>query len=223
MSIILSPYSVFEFIEEKDMVVNTINTKGYMGKGLAKEFAIRFPEMEKEYIKKCEKNEIKSGDLWVWEGKNIVIGNMATKDDYKLPSKIEWISKGIENLRHEILSRKLKSVAIPKIGASLGHLDWEHVEKEILKLHDLECEIIIAIDAEIGPKEQKALEKISDLVSRCSSENSPFFDYDCPKEIIKVIKLVKENQNKIKRFRDILNIRGIGDKNYKMLIDIASK
>ncbi|MGC9140154.1 hypothetical protein [Athalassotoga sp.] len=59
MSIILSPYPIFEFIEETEMVINTINTKGYMGNGLAKEFAIRFPEMEKEYIKKCEKNEIK--------------------------------------------------------------------------------------------------------------------------------------------------------------------
>lgn len=223
MSIILSPYSLFEFIEEKDMVVNTINTKGYMGKGLAKEFAIRFPKMEEEYIKKCKKSEIKPGDLWVWEGENILIGNMATKDDYKFPSKIEWISKGIENLRHEILSRHLESVVIPKVGASLGHLDWEYVEREILKLHDLKCEIIITTDIEIGPKEYKALAKISDLVSRCSSKDSPLFDYDCPKEIIKVITLIKENQNKIKRFRDILNIKGVGDKSYKMLIDIASK
>ncbi len=154
---------------------------------------------------------------------NIVIGNMATKDDYKLPSKIEWISKGIENLKHEILSRKLKSVAIPKIGAFLGHLDWERVEKEILKLYDLECEMIIATDIIIGPKEYKAIEKISDLVSRCSPENSPLFDCDCQKEIIKVIKLIKENSNKIKRFRDILNIKGVEDKSYKMLIDITSK
>jgi hypothetical protein len=221
MSIILSSYSVFEFIEEKGMVINTINTKGYMGKGLAKEFAIRFPEMEKEYIKKCKKSEIKPGDLWIWEGENILIGNMATKDDYKFPSKIEWISKGIENLRHEILSRRLESVVIPKVGASLGHLDWEYVEREILKLHDLKCEIIIATDIEIGPKEYKALAKISDLVSRCPSKDSPLFDYDCPKELIEVITLIKENQNKIKRFRDILNIKKIGEKKYRKLIDIA--
>ncbi len=43
MSILLTPYSVFEFFQEADMVINTINTKGYMGKGLAKEFGIRFP------------------------------------------------------------------------------------------------------------------------------------------------------------------------------------
>ncbi|GEM_PF-4262004 len=123
--------------------------------------------MEKDYIEKCKNKEIKPVDLWILETTNPIIGNMATKDDFKLLSKLEWITKGIENLRSEIISRKLKFVVIPKIGAALGHLDWDPVETEILKLYDLDSEIVIAKDFIAGPKESKMLECLFDLAHKC--------------------------------------------------------
>ena len=68
--ILISPYSVFEHIFEVDAVVNTINAKGYMGKGLALECALRFPEMEKKYKEECRKQKIKAGDVWIYEVKS---------------------------------------------------------------------------------------------------------------------------------------------------------
>lgn len=225
----LSPYSLVEFIKEKCMVINTINTKGYMGKGLAKEFAMWFPKMEEEYIEKCSKNEIRPGDLWIWENKEFLIGNIATKDDYKFPSKIEWVSKGLSQLRGYIENNDIRSVAIPKLGAALGKLDWSLVERKILELlGDSKTHITVALDIKIGPKEKSALEEMLQSMKQCcgrdSIKNTPIFsgnseEYcEIPKNMKKLLCIISENSQKIKRFRDIRKIKGIGDKGYRELL-----
>ena len=47
-------------------LVNTVNTVGVMGKGVALEFKRRFPEMFRDYKERCER-----GDVWL--GKPISI------------------------------------------------------------------------------------------------------------------------------------------------------
>jgi len=42
-------------------LINTVNCVGVMGKGIALEFKKRFPEMFEDYIKKCDREEVKLG------------------------------------------------------------------------------------------------------------------------------------------------------------------
>ncbi|KAF2961041.1 macro domain-containing protein [Fervidobacterium sp. 2310opik-2] len=213
--IILSPYSVFEHLGEVEAVVNTINTKGYMGKGLALEFALRFPEMESEYKKLCQQGKIKPGDVWEYESeasyyksinplergkKKIRIYNVATKDDFKFPSKIEWIESGVIKLREKIVNSNVKSIAIPKLGAGLGKLDWESVESIIVEhLYSLDCRIIVTLDYKKGPLEEFALKEALKEIS-----NASLFG----------ISEIKE----VSRFRDLMNIENIGKKKYSDLV-----
>ncbi|QTA38803.1 macro domain-containing protein [Thermosipho ferrireducens] len=213
----LSPYSVFEHVDIADAIINTINTKGYMGKGLALEFALRFPEMNEEYKKLCQKNEIKPGGIFKSEQnisyysslapekrskKKILIYNMATKDDYKLPSKYEWIEKGLKELLKFINEDKVRTIVIPKLGAGLGKLKWDKVEELIVRyLHALNLKIVIALDLYSGPVENYAIKKV---------ENKLF---------LKDTLFEKKIGVKIERFRDLMKLEGIGKKKYSKLLN----
>lgn len=51
------------FISPAQVIVNTVNTVGVMGKGLALEYKNRYPDMFKAYQTACEKNNLKSENL----------------------------------------------------------------------------------------------------------------------------------------------------------------
>ncbi|MCD1116938.1 type II toxin-antitoxin system antitoxin DNA ADP-ribosyl glycohydrolase DarG [Chryseobacterium turcicum] len=132
-----------------DALVNTVNTDGIMGKGIALQFKNQFPGNYKEYVKACKNNEISIGKLFVFEeqtllkGKKIII-NFPTKTSWRKPSEYSYIEKGLVDLVNIIKENKIKSVAIPPLGAGNGGLNWINV-KEILKkyLQNIDCEIQI--------------------------------------------------------------------------------
>jgi O-acetyl-ADP-ribose deacetylase (regulator of RNase III) len=118
--------------------VNPVNTEGVMGAGLAKQFKIKFPDMFKDYENKC-KSGLKIGEIHIWDnGKDPkYILNFPTKDKWKNPSKMEFITKGLKGLAMAINDLGIKSIAIPAIGCGLGGLDFEDVKSEIERFHDV--------------------------------------------------------------------------------------
>ena len=74
-------------------VVNTVNCVGAMGKGIALDFKLRFPEMFKEYQKICFHRMLKPGQILPYTKTKPIILNFAIKDDWKDPSKVVWIEK----------------------------------------------------------------------------------------------------------------------------------
>ncbi len=202
-----------ELIGDVDIIVNTVNTKGYMGKGLALEFKLRFPDIEKDYKEACNSGELgRGGDLWIWKGEDIfgreaVIVNMATKEDYKKPSNIKWIERGMENLISIMSEGGYRSVALPKLGAGLGGLDWDLVENRIVEtFHDMPYEVVICKDLMAGPLE-KSLMKVLEFVEVS------------PKQRESLIHALRRRS--ISRLRDLLKIRGIGEKAYRDILKKA--
>lgn len=130
-------------------LVNTVNTVGVMGKGIALQFKNMFPNNFKIYASACKNKEVKTGKLLVTEeetllkGKKIII-NFPTKTSWRLPSEYSYIEAGLNDLVNVIIEKKIKSIAIPPLGSGNGGLDWNKV-KAILekKLMDLDCEIYI--------------------------------------------------------------------------------
>ena len=128
---------------EVDALVNTVNTVGVMGKGIALMFKEAFPENYRAYADACKKNEVKLGKMFVTnraalEGPQWII-NFPTKAHWRYPSKLKWIVDGLHDLKRIISDKKLKSVALPPLGAGSGKLDWPHVKREIeLVMRDLE-------------------------------------------------------------------------------------
>lgn len=125
--------------------VNTINCVGVMGAGIAYEFRLRFPDLYEKYLKLCEQKLIQIGKLWLYkvDEKNLVL-NFPTKYDWKYPSKIEYLEKGLQKFVETYKERKITSIAFPLLGASNGGIP-ENISAELMKTYLSECDIPIEI------------------------------------------------------------------------------
>lgn len=132
-----------------EALVNTVNTVGVMGKGIALQFKKAYPNNYKAYSEACKRNEIETGKLFVVKDSNFSSGekyiiNFPTKKDWRKPSEYSYISTGLDDLILVLKEYKIQSIAIPPLGAGNGGLDWEKVKKIIeQKLGDIEAEIIV--------------------------------------------------------------------------------
>jgi len=132
-----------------EALVNTVNTDGVMGKGIALQFKNEYPGNYKEYRKACKNGDIGIGKLFVYEeesllgGKKLII-NFPTKTTWRKPSEYSYIEAGLEDLIKIIKERNIRSIAIPPLGAGNGGLDWNIIKDLLLSsLKDLDCEITI--------------------------------------------------------------------------------
>ena len=118
-----------------EALVNTVNTKGFMGKGLALEFKNTFPENFQAYAQACQSGQVEIGKMFITEQQALLgprwIINFPTKQHWRDPSKLEWIDQGLEDLRKNLADNQIVSVAIPPLGCGLGGLDWQLVKPRI--------------------------------------------------------------------------------------------
>ncbi len=116
-----------------EALVNPVNCVGVMGKGLAREFRIKYPYMFLDYKDACKEGKMKPGSLHYYYDRSSgkVIYNFATKEHWKGSSKIEWIERGLQSLRGCVKWDFIKSIAVPALGCGNGGLDWGTVEPMI--------------------------------------------------------------------------------------------
>ena len=112
-------------------LVNTVNTVGVMGKGLALMFKERFPENYTAYVKACRTREVQTGQMFVFpvEEKSGLqwIVNFPTKQHWRLPTEIAWVRDGLVALRDTIQDKQISSIALPPLGCGNGGLQWSVV------------------------------------------------------------------------------------------------
>jgi O-acetyl-ADP-ribose deacetylase (regulator of RNase III)/uncharacterized protein YwgA len=109
-------------------LINTVNCVGVMGKGIALEFKKRFPEMFEDYIKKCDREEVKLGVPYLY--KTLFppqIVNFPTKDHWKSVSRINDIERGLQYILSHYKEWGITSLAIPPLGCGNGQLEWRAV------------------------------------------------------------------------------------------------
>jgi O-acetyl-ADP-ribose deacetylase (regulator of RNase III) len=118
-----------------EALVNTVNTVGVMGKGIALMFKEAFPENYKIYEAACKHGEVRIGQMLVTERRELLgpkwIINFPTKKHWRNPSRIEWIEAGLNDLRNVILVNRIRSIALPPLGSGNGGLNWANVRKKI--------------------------------------------------------------------------------------------
>ena len=126
-------------------VVNTVNCVGAMGKGIALDFKLRYPEMFKEYQKICFKHILKPGQILPYRKSKPIILNFARKDDWKDPSKIEWIEETLQKFVNNYKTMGITSVAFPWMGAMNGGIPLETIKnitrKYLSNLEDIDIEV----------------------------------------------------------------------------------
>src|SRR5712691_4501995 len=100
---------------DAEALVNTVNTVGVMGKGIALMFKEAFPENFKAYEVACKRGDVDLGRVFVTERRQMIgpkwIINFPTKKHWRYPSKIEWIEEGLRDLRRAIVEYKIRSIA----------------------------------------------------------------------------------------------------------------
>lgn len=136
---------------EVEALVNTVNTVGVMGKGIALMFKERFPANTAAYTRACKAGEVKTGEVFVTETGELMgprwIVNFPTKQHWRAKSQMPWIIDGLADLRRFIEQNQVRSIAIPPLGAGNGGLDWAEVKLQVEQaLGDLEGVNIVVFE-----------------------------------------------------------------------------
>lgn len=132
-----------------EAVVNTVNTVGIMGKGIALMFKDKFPANFAAYAQACEHEEVRIGKMFVTENNQLFgpkwIINFPTKTHWRVRTKIEWIEEGLKDLVRVLKEKNVHSVAVPPLGCGNGGLNWAAVQPLIVDaLGDIEgLEVIV--------------------------------------------------------------------------------
>ena len=120
---------------DAEALVNTVNTEGIMGKGIALQFKKKFPQMYEAYRAACEAGEVVPGRMHVFEQTEMLnpryIINFPTKRHWRSRARMEDIKAGLTALKQEIEKRGIRSIAVPPLGCGNGRLDWRNVRPTI--------------------------------------------------------------------------------------------
>jgi O-acetyl-ADP-ribose deacetylase (regulator of RNase III) len=121
--------------QEVDAIVNTVNTVGVMGKGIALQFKQKWPENFKAYAKACKRQEIQPGRMFIYDAGGLLkpryIVNFPTKRHWRGKSRLEDIEAGLKDLVVQVKRLGIRSIALPPLGCGNGGLDWEDVRPRI--------------------------------------------------------------------------------------------
>lgn len=120
-----------------DALVNTVNTVGVMGKGVALQFRQAYPRNYEEYRRACKQGSVELGRMFVFDAGQLVrpryIINFPTKKHWKSKSRLGDIDAGLLDLVRVIKELGIKSIAVPPLGAGSGGLNWSDVRPRIEK------------------------------------------------------------------------------------------
>ena len=120
---------------DAEALVNTVNTVGIMGKGIALQFRQVFPENYTTYRKACQHNEVQPGKMCVVPTGRMLnpryIINFPTKRHWKNMSRMEDVEKGLEDLVRVVRELGILTIAIPPLACGNGGLNWSDVRPRI--------------------------------------------------------------------------------------------
>ena len=116
------------FASPAQTLVNTVNTEGVMGAGIALAFKRRYPAMFEEYRALCRRGALSVGTLHLWRGPDRWVLNFPTKTTWRRPSSLAYVEAGLLRLRRDYQGLGITSLALPALGCSLGRLAWKDVQ-----------------------------------------------------------------------------------------------
>jgi O-acetyl-ADP-ribose deacetylase (regulator of RNase III) len=152
------------FKSPAQVIVNTVNTVGVMGKGLALSFKQRYPQMFEKYKAACEKHLLTIGKLMLFYETDHWLLLFPTKEHWRNPSKLEYIEKGLMKFAHTYAEKGITSIAFPRLGCGNGELNWADVKplmERYLKELPIDVYIYLRPNPDLVPEHkepQKTLE-----------------------------------------------------------------
>lgn len=121
------------FKSPAQVLTNTVNCVGVMGKGVALEFKNRYPQMYNDYKALCDQGNVKPGTTYLWEDDSAQVLNFPTKRHWRDNSVLQDIEDGLRHLAQSYEQMGIQSIAMPPLGCGLGGLKWSDVQPLIVK------------------------------------------------------------------------------------------
>lgn len=127
------------FTSRASTLVNPINCVGVVGKGLAHEFKLRYPDMYADYMSRYRLGRLNIGQPYIYYGSAYAPASrpdiicFPTKHDWRSDSRIEYIESGLITLAGKLESWSVESLAMPALGCGCGNLSWSDVHPLIDK------------------------------------------------------------------------------------------
>ena len=119
-----------------EALVNTVNTVGVMGRGIALQFKQVYPRMFRAYEAACKAGKVRLGKMNIFDlgglngGPRWII-NFPTKGHWRTKSQLKDIDAGLADLVATIQRLGIGSIAIPPLGCGNGGLNWSEVRPRI--------------------------------------------------------------------------------------------
>lgn len=157
------------------VLVNTVNTVGVMGKGIAKQYKEIYPEMFKQYQYLCEKQLFAMGQLWLYKTQNKWVLSFPTKQHWRQPSKLEYIEAGLKKFVATYSEKGITSIAFPALGCGNGDLNWEQQVQPLMEayLKNLPIDVYIYLYNNSVGVEHKRIDEIKEWL-RSEPQSLPF-------------------------------------------------
>ena len=132
---------------DAEALVNTVNSVGVMGKGIALQFKQAFPENYSAYEAACKRGEVEPGKMFVFRRSNNprLIINFPTKKHWRGKSKIKDIESGLRALVNVVKAEKINSIAVPPLGCGNGGLEWNDVRPLIERAFSEVPDVIVQL------------------------------------------------------------------------------
>ena len=126
-------------------LVNTVNTVGVMGKGIALVFKQLYPEMYQQYRAQCLAGQLDIGKLHIYRTPNKTIINFPTKKHWRSRSRVEYIEAGLKTFIGTYEKYGISTVSFPQLGCGNGELDWKEQVQPVMEhyLKDLPIPVYI--------------------------------------------------------------------------------
>ncbi len=111
------------------------NCQGAMGTGIAKSFRQKYPDMYKEYRRRCktQPREFDLGDSFLWKADDQPwVFNLGTQEHYwHCRASYEAIERALKSMKRQANEQDIHSIAMPLIGAGYEGLPWNRVRSII--------------------------------------------------------------------------------------------
>lgn len=159
------------FSSPAQILVNTVNTEGVIGKGVALEFKKRYPEMFTEYKNICQKGQFNIGSLMLWKKSKKWVLLFPTKTTWRKPSQLDYIEKGLQKFADNWDKLQANSIAFPRLGCGNGDLKWNDVKPLMEKyLKKIPMQVYIYVDMYQDPVPE--YKNITEIEKWISGENT---------------------------------------------------
>lgn len=202
------------FTTECQTIVNTVNCVGVMGAGIAYEFRLRENDMFSKYQELCKSKTIDIGILWIYRAQDFNILNFPTKNDWKFPSKKEYLERGLQKFVDTYKQKGVTSIAFPLLGADRGGINPDE-SLQIMTKYLSRCDIDVEI-WHFDPSAKDDLYEEFKAILQNIDDDTIKKESKIRVDIVKKIREALENPN-INSLSGLLRVKGVGDKSLEKL------